>query len=419
MRTRSGYPSLKLTPIKVNSLRYNETSGAKLVLEIQLLDLYRDFLLPLTPSKAVSNLLVVIMTGGETTQDFASAVESDAEINEWVQIAAQRIAKSSRVTSTEYKVSVLGLNRLRNMIIGRHIERAVVPDDKTLLALILQEREKNRAAQKPGKASGAAGAPEEEEQKSIPDFLAFEKYTAYSIRAESAAIELKYSFPGQAFAAGVLFDYMRSFLETLNIDSKVQEQRFKKPEKFVEEIFQDGLRCAIAANEISKFVQIRYQKNIFFSSIVRNIGKALLLAYDPAGYERSVIVQREAQKSGMPVRSSEAEEDEFDMDHAQVTALYVGRIPCFDGLEKSIDYHHNPRLLKSRDREQYALSSVLRLAGLLVNAYQDFRTKDTDIGKLNDRKLMESEVFQTLKLTAVEWEKVKGAYALNLLKLGL
>jgi len=390
-------------------------------LEIQLLDLYRDFLLPLTPSKAVSDLLVVIMTGGETTQDFANAVSGDAEINEWVQVAAQRIAKSSRATTTEYKVSVLGLNRVRNMIVGRHIERAVVPDEKTLLALIMQEREKNRSSQKPAKGAPAAGAApeEEEEQKSIPDFLAFEKYTTYSIRAESAAIELKYSFPGQAFAAGVLFDYMRSFLEALNIEPKVQEQRFKKPDKFVDEIFQDGLRCAIAANEISKFVQIRYQKNIFFSSIVRNIGKGLLLAYDPAGYERSVLVHREAQKAGMPVRSSEAEEDEFDLDHAQVTALYIGRIPCFEGLEKSIDYHHNPRLLKSRDREQYALSSVLRLAGLLVTAYQDFRTKDTDIGKLPDRKLTESEVFQSLKLTPVEWEKVKGAYALNLLRLGL
>jgi HD-like signal output (HDOD) protein len=360
------------------------------------------------------------MTGGETTQDFASAVERDAEINEWVQIAAQRIAKSSRVTSLEYKVSVLGLNRVRNMMVGRHIERAIVPEDKTLLALIQQEREKNRSSQKGPKGTNAGtSAPEEEEQKSIPDFLAFEKYISYSVRAESVAIELKYSFPGQAFAAGVLFDYVRTFLGNLDIESKVQEQRFKKPEKFVDELFLDGLRCAVAANEIAQFVQIRYQKNIFLSSLVRNIGKAILLAYDPAGYERSIFTHREALKSGVPVRSSEIEEDEFDLDHAQITALYIGRVPSFQGLEKSIDYHHNPRLLKSRDREQYALSSVLRLAGLLVTAYQDNRVKDTDITRLPDRKIVTSEVFESLKLTPQEWDKVKHGYAMNLLRLGI
>lgn len=387
-------------------------------MEIQLLDLYRDFLLPLTPSKAVSDLLSVIMTGGETTQDFAGAVERDAEINEWVQIAAQRIAKSSRVTTLEYKVSVLGLNRIRNMIVGRHIERAIVPEDKTLLALIQQERDKNRASQK-GSKSAAAAPEDEDEQKSIPDFLAFEKYIPYSVRAESVAIELKYSFPGQAFAAGVLFDYVRTFLGTLEIEAQVQEQRFKKPEKFVDELFLDGLRCAIAANEIAKFVQIRYQKNIFFSSLVRNIGKAILLAYDPAGYERTIFTHREALKSGVPVRSSEVEEDEFDLDHAQITALYIGRVPCFQGLEKSIDYHHNPRLLKSRDREQYALSSVLRLAGLLVTAYQDTRVKESDITRLPDRKIVTSEVFEALKLTPQEWDKVKHGYAMNLLRIGI
>ncbi|MEO5667886.1 MAG: HDOD domain-containing protein [Bdellovibrionota bacterium] len=389
------------------------------ILEIDLLNLYRDFLLPLTPNKAVSDLLDVIMTGGETTQDFAGAVEKDAEISEWVKVSSQRIVKNARSSSTmEYKVSVLGLNRVRNMLVGRHIERAIVPENKTLLALMIQEREKNKDPSKKPKDASAT-APEEEEQKSIPDFLAFEKYLPYSIRAERAAIELKYSFPGQGFAAGVLFDYVRAFLANLDIEAKVQEQRFKKPERFVEELFVDGLRCAIAANEISNFVQIRYQKNIFFSSIVRNIGKALLLAYDPEGYERVGATYREAVKAGVPIKSYEAEEDEFDLDHAQVTALYIGRVPCFRGLEKSIDYHHNPRLLKSRDREQYALSSVLRLAGLLVTAYQDRRLKEMDISRLPDRKIVESEVFQALKLTSVEWEKIKTNYALSLLKLGL
>lgn len=390
-------------------------------MEIQLLDLYRDFLLPLTPSKAVSDLLEVIMTGGETTQDFAAAIETDPEIKEWVEIAAQRIAKNSRVTTLEYKVSVLGLNRVRNMLVGRHLERALVPDDKTLLAQMIQEREKNKSPQKsvPAKATPVEGEAQEEEQKSIPDFLAFEKYLPYSLRAEAAAIELKHSFPGQAFAAGILFDYVRAFVMQIDMEAKVQEPRFKKPEKFVDELFQDGLRCAIAANEISQFIQIRYQKNIFFGALVRNIGKALLLSYDPAGYERAVNNQREALKAGVSMRHFESEEDEFDLDHSQVGALYIARVPSLQEFERSIDYHHNPRLLKSRDREQHALASVLRLAGILVTAYQENRVKESDISRMPDRRLMESDIFQTLRLTTEEWGKVKMHYAMNLMRTGL
>jgi hypothetical protein len=286
---------------------------------------------------------------------------------------------------------------------------------------MLEERNKAKAKDKAGSPmrKSEEETQAEEEQKIIPDLVAFNKYTAYAMRAEAASIEIKNSYPGQAYAGGVLFDYINSYFSQSNIENLVQEQRFKKPQKFVEELFDDGLRCALAADEITKYIQIPYQRNVFFTSLVRNIGKALLLAYDPQGYERSIKAHRDAKLSGLALRSSEAEEDEFDMDHAQVSALYVGRVPCFAGLEKSIDYHHNPRLLKSRDRELHALSCVLRVAGLLSALYQEHRSKQPEINKIPDRGIVESKVFQFLRLTPDEWEKIKLNYSMNLLKLSL
>jgi hypothetical protein len=379
---------------------------------MNLLDLYRDFLLPMTPSKEISDLLSTVMSGGETTQDFANLIDSDPELKDWIDTTAQRIGRSSRSPSTEYKVSILGLNRVRNMIVGRHIERALVPEEQTQLALLLKEREKNSSGKKNDEETP-------DEEKIVPDFGSFAQYTSYAVRAENAAIEIKCSFSGQAYAGGALFDYLRVYFSTRSYDDLVEEQRFKKPEKYVEELFEDGLRCALAAEEITKFIQIRFQRNVFFSSLIRNIGKGLLLAYDPAGYERAVKSHTESKKAGVPVRSSETEEDEFEMDHAQLSALYVGRVAAFQGLEKSIDYHHNPRLLKSRDKELYALSCILRLAGLLCAQYQEFRTRETDIHRIPDRKIIEGEIFQFLKLTPEEWRTVKQNYSMNLIKLGL
>lgn len=398
--------------------------GDAKTVELNILNLYRDFLLPLTPSQEVSDILKVVMLGGETTHDFGEIIRRDPELKDWIEITVQRGGRVRANAGLDYAVSMLGINRVRNMIVGRSIERATIPPDKTLLALLLAEREKAQAKNKPAKApirksEEEAEEKKEEEEKIIPDIMGFDKYTTYAKRAESAAIEVKNSYTGQAYAGGVLFDYLDSLFAQRNIENLVKDSRFKKPQKFIEEIFEDGLRCALAAEEISKFVQIRYQRNVFFTALVRNLGKIILLAYDPAGYERAVLKHQEAKKAGIPLRHSDAEEEEFDIDHAQISALYVGRVPSLAGLEKSIDYHHNPRLLKSRDRDLHALSCVMRVAGLLMIVYQEVRSREPDIQKLPDRGVLKSDVYQFLRLTPDEWEKIKSNYAINLMKIGL
>ncbi len=381
-------------------------------MEINVLELYRKFLVPMTPGPAVSTILNVVMSGGETTQDMAEVIARDPELAEWLRISLKRMGRGGKNQSLEYIVSIMGMNRVRNLIIGRHVERSLVAQENTIMGKLLAEREK---APKSGKEDE-----NDDESKVIPEIADFTKYVAYAQRAEQVAVDLKYSHPGQAYAGGVLFDYLSTYFAQLKeFDKSVSDPAFQKPEKYIETIFEDGLRCAVASDEIIRFISITYQKNVFLSSLVRNIGKLILLAYDPKGYERAKKNYEEAVAKNMPARRHEFEEDEFDFDHAQVTALYVGRAPCFRGIEKSLDYHHNPRLLRSRDKELHALSCVLRLSGLLVNVYQEFRLQEADIGKMPDARITNSEVFKFLRLTADEWDEVKQSYAMNLMRAGL
>jgi len=367
----------------------------------------------MTPEPAVAGILSVIMSGGETTQDMADVVARDPEISEWLKLTLSRMGRSGKNQSLEYMVSILGMNRVRNLVIGRHVERSLVSEENSVLGKLIAERSKNAS-------SGKDEEPEDEEAKIIPELSDFSKYIAFAQRAENVAVELKYSHPGQAYAGGVLFDYLATYFKQIeDFDKKVQNPMFQKPERYIENIFNDGLRCAVAADEVIRFISITYQKNVFLSSLVRNIGKLILLAYDPKGFERTQKNYEEAIAKNIPARKHEFEEDEFDFDHAQITALYVGRASCFRGIEKSLDYHHNPRLLKSRDKELHALSSVLRLAGLLVNQYQEFRKQEADIGKMPDARITNSESYKFLRLTNDEWQEVKNAYAMNLMRTGL
>lgn len=392
-------------------------------LELKLLDFYRDLMVPLTPGKEVSRILQTLMSGGETSHEYARVISSDIELQKWLRINASRIVLARRQQTVDHLISLLGVNRVRNMIIGRNIERGLVPPEKTLSAPLEEAYKAKLAEQEAAKAAAAAKPDEkiviEPVEEPAPDIKDFARYLIFAIRAESVATEIKSSYPGQAFAGGILFDYLRAYFAKNDFASKVTEQNFKKPELFVEDIFNDGLRCALVAEQIIKFIQIAHQRSVFVSSLVRNIGKALLLAYDPAGYERAFKKANELNEDGTPkMTPHEAEMDEFDMDHAQLSALFIGRMPFLQGIEKSLDYHHQPKLLKSQDADLYSLACLLRVSGMLVNAYEAHRKADKEIRRMKDAIVKTTE-FAVLKLDAGEWVKIKNGYQAVLAKTGL
>jgi hypothetical protein len=119
------------------------------------------------------------------------------------------------------------------------------------------------------------------------------------------------------------------------------------------------------------------------------------------------------------VRSEDAEQEVFDFDHAQVGSLYVGRLPFLAEIERSIDYHHYPHLLKFTNPKLYALACVLEVSGGLAKLYEKSRQTDPDVEKIRDQRLTSSEDFAYLKLNENDWFEIKSNYALKLMKVGM
>lgn len=394
-------------------------------MKLDVFDFYSRVLVPLSPPPSVARILEIVTTGAETTDDFVKIVALDSEVQHWLRLTVARLGFDRRISRIDQMITVLGQDRIRDLIIGRHIERAFLPFDQTVLGELKAKIEKERA-EKEKKAAGkkaVPGPPPEggeaaENEEIIPNVADFARYLSSASRAEEIAIAIRNSYPGQAFAGGVIFDYVKYSLRTLDL-SKVEDKRLKKTDEFVDLIFIDGIRSGIAANEIMQKISIPHQKIVFMAAMLHNIGKALLLAYDPYHFAQAFSMSTGAKDVRLKLESHEAEENIFDFDHAQVGALYMGRIPFLRDIERSVDYHHNPHLLRFSNPGLYAMACVLKVSGALSKLYQKNREKDADVDRLPDAKLLQSEEFQFLKLSPADWKEIKGNYALKLLKVQL
>ncbi|MBS1985512.1 MAG: HDOD domain-containing protein [Bdellovibrionales bacterium] len=393
---------------------------------------YSRCLLPLTPHPSVNRILELVTGGGETTEDFGKIVALDAEVQHWIRLTVQRLGFDRRVQRIDQMVTLLGQNRVRDVIIGRHIERSFLLPENTLMgelhAKLAKDKDKDKKDAKKAKAEPAEGeealSPEAqaEAEEPIPALADFQRYLECANRAEEVAISIRNSYPGQAFAGGVIFDYLRFFLRQLVAQKKfetLKEQRLIKTDAFVQSIFVDGLRSGIAANEIMQKISIPHQRIVFLTAMLHNIGKALLLAYDPPAFERAFMMSTGAAEGKMKVDSEQAELSEFDFDHAQAGALFLGRMPFLVDMERSVDFHHNPDLLRYSNPGLYAMACVLRVSGALSKLYQKSRVADANVDKIPDSKLMKTNDFQFLKLDPADWSEIKANYALKLMKVEL
>ena len=405
--------------------------------EVDIFDFYRRCLVPLTPNPSVTKLLEALMAGGETTEDFAGILALDSELQHWVRLTVQRLGFAKRAAKLNQTITLLGQNHIRDLIIGRSIERSFIPRESTLLyeAQTAQKTENEAKAKtaKPGapakEAPAAAPAPkhapkeaakeEDEAAEAIPVLSDFGKYLSYAARAEELALTIRNSYPGQAFSGGVIFDYVNAYVGSKHVADKVTDPRLKNVVQYMDEIFKDGARCGIAANEIVQKIAIPHQKNVFVTALVHNIGKALMLAYDPVSFEAAFAVSTASKNAKNRVESDVAETLLYGIDHAQVGALYVGRLPFLAEIESSIDFHHHTKLLKYSNPKLYALASVLRVSGALAKIYQRARANNPNTEELRDQNLVKSPDFAFLKLSPSEWNEIKSNYALKLLKVGL
>src|SRR4051812_24116229 len=109
---------------------------------LDLFDFYSRCLVPLTPAPIVSRVLELVMSGGETTDDVAQVLSLDSELQHWVRLTVQRLGFERRGTKLVQAIILLGQNRIRDLIVGRSIERIFVPHEQSVLGKLFAEREK-------------------------------------------------------------------------------------------------------------------------------------------------------------------------------------------------------------------------------------------------------------------------------------
>lgn len=384
-------------------------------MELNVFEYYCKCLVPITPSAAVNKLVELIMHGAETSDDITRLVTLDQEILHWMRLTVQRLGMDKRAQKADQMVLLLGVNRVRDLIIGRHIERALANESETLLSEALAQANKEKKKDTPAKEKGAAEISDE----TIPNINDFSRYLQFAQTAEEVAITIRNSYPGNAFASGVVFDYLSLFLKNKVDVGALKDPLLKKPVSYLEHIFKEGLRVGIASHEIGQKVSYPHQKNFFATGLLRNIGKCLLFAYNPQAFERAFQASTLCKDKKRRISSSEAEEREFDFDHAQAGALLMGRLPFFIEIERSVDLHHNPELLRLGAPLLYAPACILSVASRLVKVYQANRAQTPDIGELPDKALRRIPEFAALKIEPDDWAAIKANYALKLMKLSL
>jgi hypothetical protein len=394
-------------------------------------DFYARCLIRVTPDPSVHKILAVVTSGGETTEDFVQAVAQDVEVQHWLRITVTRLGFDKRISRLEQMITLIGQNRIRDLLLGRRIERAFVPPEQTIMHQLKnkaqkEQAEKAKAAPAPPKAAAptpptgaVAPAVPPPEEETIPTFSDFEPYVASAHRAEEVAIAIRNSYPGQAFVGGLIFDYLKYYLRTIDV-SQIKDPRLQKTDPFVETMFLDGLRSGIAANEMMQKISIPHAKIAFMTAMLQNVGKGLLYAYDPVAFERAFLKSTGAPKDAkIKFDSNVAEEHEFEIDHAQAGALFYARVPFLAEIERAVDYHHQPDLLRYTNPGLYAMSCVLGTSAALAKLYQHAREKDANVENLRDAKILNSREFQFLKLSPSDWSEIKGNYALKLMKVQL
>jgi HD-like signal output (HDOD) protein len=410
----------------------------KLVQEFDIVRFYEKCLVPMTPDPIISKALHLVMSGGETSEDFAKLLAMDTELQHWVRLTVQRLGFDKHASKLLQAIILLGQNRIRDLMIGRHLERTYYSTEESLLGKLLKEREMAKEEsknKKDSKNSPPAATitdtktdtkaesneiPAEdtsEEAEIIPPLADFATYLNFASRAEEIAVSIRNSYPGQAYAGGVIFDIVHHHLKHQKLDG-LEDPRLKNTDNYLEEVFKDGIRCGIAANEIMQKISIPHQRNVFVSALVHNIGKPLLLIYDPIAFQKAFLNSTGSQEKKHKISSEEAEDIALHWDHAQAGSLFVGRLPFLAEIERSIDYHHNPHLLRFANPKLYALACVLRVSGALAKLYQINRQEDPDIEQIRDQKLRASEDFSFLRLTEEDWADIKSNYALKLMKVG-
>ncbi|HVJ65552.1 MAG TPA: HDOD domain-containing protein [Bdellovibrionota bacterium] len=374
-------------------------------------DFYSEALLPLSPRPELVPLLKAIINCGETTRDFVWALRNDRDLQKWLRQTVVAMGFETQKLGLEQVITLIGQDKVRDILLGRAIEQAFVPESETLMARHYKGKKKPATSEDGG----------EEEGGEAPPIAEFASYLVYSKRAEEIANAIRNSYPWQAFVGGLLFDYLYYYLKSRKVESTEGLERadLKNSKNYLDAIFTEGLRSAIAATEVLQKISIKHQKNVFVTALLHNCGQPIQFGFDPLSFQSLMNDVDQRRGVGVSIDAPTLEAKYFTFDHAQIASLFIGRLPFLQEIDRVLDYVHSPRVLRMRDSNLYALHCVIKIGSDLAKLFQTERSKQSDIQKIDDKQIRDTEEFGFLKLNADEWKTIKSNFALKIMKASL
>ncbi len=134
----------------------------------------------------------------------------------------------------------------------------------------------------------------------------------------------------------------------------------KKIAAFIDNVFLHGNRTAQVAMQLSKNIpECSANKYVYAASMIHDIGKVAMAILEPAYLDfLDMATKKELPRAVLQF----AEEKRFGIDHGLLGALCCRYFRIFRPMERVVQFHHRPYILRSVNRATFQLCSLIHLA---------------------------------------------------------
>ena len=252
------------------------------------------------------------------------------------------LSKREVMPSLEGAIVLLGMQNFRNLMIAAQLQRSVLGTH-----------------------------PEWDKDGKLK--LTPAEFLKYALKTEEQLVNKKNEYSDTAYAAGLVFDVLAAVTNAVCEDKK-------KVLGFLDAVYNHGMRTAQIATEIAKCVpDLGFQKYVFSAALIHDIGKVGMAIVRP-NYINFLEEMRKKEIS-RPIRNY-LEPETMGLDHSVIGALVCHFYRMFRPLEKVVQFHHEPYLLRSRNKNLFPITALICLATNIANNFKKTDKSDDPVVSL-------------------------------------
>ncbi|HCM40635.1 MAG: hypothetical protein A2070_08895 [Bdellovibrionales bacterium GWC1_52_8] len=265
-----------------------------------------------------------------TAEKVSQILKANAYFESLFYRVVANLSKREEMPSLEGAIVLLGMQNFRNLMIAAQLYRSVLGTH-----------------------------PEWDKDGKLK--LTSSEFLKYSLKTEEQLVNRKNEYSDTAYAAGLVFDILAAVTNAVCDDKK-------KVLAFLDGIYNHGLRTATIAAELAKNVpDLGFQKYVFSAALIHDIGKVGMAIVRP-GYI-NFLEDVKKKEISRPIRQH-LEKEKWGVDHLAIGALTCHFYRMFRPIEKVVQFHHDPYLLRLRQKNLFPITGLICLATNIANNFK-------------------------------------------------